>query len=153
MLQYQSESLAAVAESVRPLLQEHWDEAEAPMHGQQEYVLDVQQYTLFEELNMLHICTARDASMAVRGYAVFTLTPCYHKGGELMASLDALYLQPAMRRGLAALQLLRAAEEALRKRGVRSVQYSSPVARPCHALYRRLGAKHTESVFHKVLAQ
>ena len=43
------------------------------------------------------------------------------------------------------------AEAALAARGVALVQYSSPVSRPCDALYRRLGARATETVWHKTL--
>ena len=42
-------------------------------------------------------------------------------------------------------------EAALAVRGVSLVQYSSPASRPCHALYRRLGARPTETIWHKSL--
>jgi len=58
---------------------------------------------------------------------------------------------PWARGGLFALRLLRHAETALAARGVGLVQYSSPAARPCHALYRRLGAQPTETIWHKTL--
>ncbi len=150
-MQFQTECLDTVMHVVEELLQAHWDEVEASVHGAQEYMLDKEQYRLFESLNLLHISTARDEHHDLCGYAVFTLTPCHHKKSELLATLDALYLRPKARTGFAALQLLRAAEEALIQRGAKSVQYSSPVSKPCDALYRRLGAKHTESVYHKIL--
>ena len=80
-----------------------------------------------------------------------TLTDCPHRPGKRLAALDGLYLAPAARKGLAVLKLLRAAEAGLRERGADVVQYSSPASRPCDALYRRLGARHTESVWHKEL--
>ena len=87
----------------------------------------------------------------LQGYAAFTLTDCPHRPGKRLAALDGLYLAPAARKGLAVLKLLRAAEAGLRERGADVVQYSSPASRPCDALYRRLGARHTESVWHKEL--
>ena len=84
-------------------------------------------------------------------YAAFTLTDCPHRPGKRLAALDGLYLAPTARKGLAVLKLLRAAEAGLRERGADVVQYSSPASRPCDALYRRLGARHTESVWHKEL--
>ena len=68
-----------------------------------------------------------------------------------LAALDGLYLAPWARGGLFALRLLRHAESALAGRGVSLVQYSSPASRPCHALYRRLGAQPTETIWHKTL--
>ena len=98
-----------------------------------------------------HVVTARDSSGSLQGYAAFTLTDCPHCPGKRLAALDGLYLAPAARKGLAVLKLLRAAEAGLRERGADVVQYSSPASRPCDALYRRLGARHTESVWHKEL--
>ncbi len=82
-------------------------------------------------------------------YAAFTLVPCPHRPKTLLAALDGLYLTPEARGGFTALRLLRHAEAALGQRGVALVQYSSPASRPCDALYRRLGAHHTETVWHK----
>lgn len=70
---------------------------------------------------------------------------------ESEAALDGLYLAPAARKGLTVLRLLRTAEAGLRERGADMIQYSSPASRPCDVLYRRLGARHTESVWHKEL--
>ena len=70
----------------------------------------------------------------------------------MLAALDGLYLAPRARRGLNALTLLHSAEAALAARGASLVQYSSPASRPCGALYRRLGARETETIWHKWLA-
>ena len=70
---------------------------------------------------------------------------------KVVAALDGLYLAPAARRGFNALALLQSAEAALAARGAGILQYSSPASRPCGALYRRLGATRTETVWHKRL--
>ncbi len=149
MLLFQTENLSTVAPHVSQLLQAHWDEVEASMHGAQEYVLNGEQYEMYEQLNMLHISTARLPQGDVCGYAAFTICPCPHKQDTLLAQLDALYLIPEQRQGTQAVQLLRHAEQALQKRGVGMVQYASPASKPCDALYRRLGAKLTEHIYHK----
>lgn len=154
MLIFQDESYARVCAEAQPLARAHWDEVEAPLHGARDYTLDAERYRLLENLGMLHIVAARcsgEAGSPLAGYAAFALCPCPHRPGVLLAALDGLYLAPAWRKGFSALSLLRYAEKRLALRGVGLVQYSSPASRPCDALYRRLGAAHTETLWHKEL--
>ena len=178
MLTITTEPFSHLAHEAGLLTAAHWDEVEAPLHGQQHYTLDHERYASLERLDMLHIsaarglaggepCDATDATGAaaegvrttdatgatapLAGYAAFTLVGCPHRPQTLLAALDGLYLAPWARGGLFALRLLRHAEAALAARGVGLVQYSSPTSRPCHALYRRLGAQPTETIWHKAL--
>lgn len=149
MLSITEECFASVHAEARALTAAHWNEVEAPMHGPQNYEPDAARYTQLEALNMLHIMAARSKTGALAGYAAFCMLPCPHRPAATLAVLDGLYLAPAARRGFAALSLLRTAEKSLARRGVDLVQYSSPVSRPCDALYRRLGARCTETLWHK----
>ena len=175
MLSITTESFSHLAEQAGQLAAAHWDEVEAPLHGPQHYTLDHERYASLERLGMLHISAARgrtvdepcdategtpdeprtdaetNASAPLAGYAAFTVVACPHRPHTLLAALDGLYLAPWARGGLFALRLLRHAESALAARGVSLVQYSSPASRPCHALYRRLGAQPTETIWHKTL--
>ena len=151
MIHCRQEALDRLLPELPPLLQAHWDESEAALYGPQTYALDAERYACWERLGMLHVVTARDDSGRLRGYAAFTLTDCPHRPGRRLAALDGLYLAPAARKGLTVLHLRRTAEAGLRERGADVIQYSSPASRPCDALYRRLGARHTESVWHKEL--
>lgn len=151
MLVLRSESFAAIKNEAQPLAAAHWNEVEAPLHGQARYRIDTARYLHLEALHMLHISAARQHDKSLAGYAAFTLVPCPHRAGILLAALDGLYLAPKTRGGLTALRLLRHAEAALQQRGAGLVQYSSPASRPCDALYRRLGARHTETIWHKEL--
>ncbi len=175
MLSITTESFSHLAEEAGQLAAAHWDEVEAPLHGPQHYTLDHERYASLERLGMLHISAARGlavdepcnategtpdeprtdaetaASAPLAGYAAFTVVACPHRPHTLLAALDGLYLAPWARGGLFALRLLRHAEAALAARGVSLVQYSSPASRPCHALYRRLGAQPTETIWHKTL--
>ena len=175
MLSITTESFSHLAEQAGQLAAAHWDEVEAPLHGPQHYTLDHERYASLERLGMLHISAARgrtvdepcdategtpdeprtdaetNASAPLAGYAAFTVVACPHRPHTLLAALDGLYLAPWARGGLFALRLLRHAEAALAARGVSLVQYSSPASRPCHALYRRLGAQPTETIWHKTL--
>ena len=150
-LSFRQETVAEVADEAAALAREHWREVEAPLHGQRDYTPDRARYDSPERLGMLCITTARDGEGRLAGYAVFTLAPCPHLEGEVVAALDGLYLAPAARRGFNALALLQSAEAALAARGAGILQYSSPASRPCGALYRRLGATRTETVWHKRL--
>lgn len=151
MIRCTCEPLARLLPELPPLVRAHWDESEAALHGPQAYALDEERYACWERLGMLHVVSARDGDGALRGYAAFTLTDCPHRPGKRLAALDGLYLAPAARQGLTVLRLLRTAETTLRERGADIIQYSSPASRPCDALYRRLGARHTESLWHKEL--
>lgn len=151
MLTFQAEPLARVTEEAPALARAHWDEVEACMHGGQGYSLNLAQYQSLEQLGMLVLVAARQEDGRLCGYAAFTMLPCPHRQGVTLAALDGLYLAPQARRGLAALKLLREAENILAQRGTDLVQYSSPESRPCDALYRRLGARRTETVWHKDL--
>ena len=180
MLTITTEPFSHLAKEAAQLTAAHWDEVEAPLHGPQHYALDANRYASLERLDMLHISAARGpavaaggepcdataagtpdeahatsetgASAPLAGYAAFTLVDCPHRPQTLLAALDGLYLAPWARGGLFALRLLRHAEAALAARGVGLVQYSSPTSRPCHALYRRLGAQPTETIWHKALS-
>lgn len=165
MLTITTELFSHLAAEAEQLAAAHWDEVEAPLHGPQHYTLDHERYTSLERLGMLHISAARGlagddlnhaadataASAPLAGYAAFTVVACPHRPHTLLAALDGLYLAPWARGGLFALRLLRHAEAALAARSVGLVQYSSPTSRPCHALYRRLGAQPTETIWHKSL--
>lgn len=150
-LSFRQETVAEVAHEAAALAREHWHEVEAPLHGERDYTPDRARYDSLERLGMLSVTTARDREGRLAGYAVFTLAPCPHLEGEVVAALDGLYLAPAARRGFNAVALLRSAEAALAARGAGMLQYSSPASRPCGALYRRLGATRTETIWHKRL--
>ena len=171
MLTITTETFSQVSAEAEQLAAAHWDEVEAALHGAQRYSLDHERYASLERLGMLHISAARgiaedepcgvahaagvnaaaSPTAPLAGYAAFTLVDCPHRPQTRLAALDGLYLAPEARGGLFALRLLRHAESALAERGVGLVQYSSPASRPCHALYRRLGAQPTETIWHKTL--
>ena len=163
MLTITKEPFSHLAKEAAQLTAAHWDEVEAPLHGPQHYALDHNRYASLERLGMLHISAARGlpeadqgaasgtSSAPLAGYAAFTVVACPHRPQTMLAALDGLYLATWARGGLSALRLLRHAEAALAARGVGIMQYSSPASRPCHALYRRLGAQPTETIWNKIL--
>ena len=147
------EAFAAVKDEAAALCRAHWEETEASMYGERAGVpVNAAMFEVLEATGSLHIVTARDAAGALAGYAAFCLAPNIAMPGRVQASNLGLYLSPALREEpFAALRLLRWAEGSLRERGVFSVAYISPASRPCDALYRRLGARMTETTWHKEL--
>lgn len=143
-LSFQTERFTDVCREAEILTRAHWEETEAPMYGAREYRLDVEQYEKLDAAGMLHIITARDGGRLV-GYASFFATYNMHMGG-MLATLDGLFLDKAYR-GPAGMRLLRFAADAVRACGAVAAQFSSPASRDCGALYRRLGAGMTETVY------
>ena len=130
----------------------HWQETEEAMYGSQTAVpMTHPMYEAMEQGGVLHIVTAR-MDGALHGYAAYCLSENIHMPGRVTASALALYLSREIRTdAFAALRLLRWAEGSLRQRDVSGIGYNSPASRPCDALYRRLGAHHTETVWYKEL--
>lgn len=152
---FAQETCCQVWGEVEKLAQAHWQETEAAMYGGLHEVIDIAGFEALEASGLLHITTIRDAGR-LTGYAVFMLTAVPQMGGRTNASLVGLYLSPDVRKksgGWLALGLLRESEKMLRKRGVDGIVYNSPHSRPCDALYLRLGAKPTETVFYKSLGE
>lgn len=151
-LTFAAESYAAVRDEAAPLALAHWRETEEAMYGGQTAVpIAHSMYEAMERGGVLHIVTAR-MDGALHGYAAYCVSENISMPGRLTAAALALYLSREIRTdAFAALRLLRWAEQSLAARGVHGVGYSSPASRPCDALYRRLGAKMTETVWFKEL--
>ncbi|MCD7984886.1 MAG: GNAT family N-acetyltransferase [Desulfovibrio sp.] len=141
---FQTERFADVRHEAEALAQAHWEEVEAPLYGAREYHMDFEQYEKLDAAGLLHIVTARDGGRMV-GYASFFATYNMHLGG-MLATLDGLFLDKAYR-GAGGIKLLRFAADAVRACGAVAAQFSSPASKDCGALYRRLGAKLTETVY------
>lgn len=152
MVDFAVESYATARADAEALACAHWQETEASMYGEQSGVpITDEAFSGMESAGVLHVVTAREGG-ELAGYAVFVLAPNINMPGKVQASNLALYLAPGVRRDpFLAVKLLRWAEDSLRERGASCVAYVSPVSRPCDALFRRLGAKMTETTWHKEL--
>ena len=152
MTTFAVERFADVLPEVEPLAMTHWRETGEAMHGRTDGIpLDVPVWQGMEVSGTLHVVTARREGLLV-GYAAFCVGPNAVMPGRTQASCIALYLTENARCDPhEAMRLLRWAEESLRERGADCVSYVSQVARPCDAVYRRLGARMTETVWFKEL--
>ena len=151
-ISFAAERWADVRSELAPLSCAHWQETEEAMYGAQD-AIPVNE-TLLEALEhggALLVVTLRIAN-ALHGYAAYCSAPSLNMPGRTTAQALALYVSPLARKDkFAALRLLRTAENMLRQRGVWGLSYNSPASRPCDALYRRLGARMTETVWYKEL--
>lgn len=141
---YQKEPFASVRAQASALAEAHWNETEAGMYGARMYTINDAQYEALESQGMLHIFTARSDGALV-GYASFLSVFNMHLDG-MVATLDGLFVAKA-HRGMTGLALLRYAQSVIFDCGAVAVQYSSPASRDCGAIYRRLGAVHTETTY------
>ena len=146
------EPYSRIRAEAAPLAAAHWQETEKALYGPQTAVpMTHALYDALEQGGALHIVTARTGA-ALHGYAAYCLSENLNMPGRSTASALALYLSREARTdAFAALRLLRWAENSLRQRGIAGIGYASPPSRPCDALYRRLGAKITETVWYKEL--
>lgn len=146
------ESYSLIRDEVAPLAVAHWQETEEAMYGSQTAVpMTHPMYEAMEQGGVLHVVTAR-VDGVLHGYAAYCLSENLNMPGRVTASALALYMSREIRAdAFAALRLLRWAEDSLRQRGVSGIGYNSPASRPCDALYRRLGARITETVWYKEL--
>ena len=144
------ESYACIANEAAPLACAHWRESEAALYGRQHAVpITAASYRALEAAGALHLVTVRTEGR-LAGYLAFCVSENPVMPGTRTAVAMALYLEPALREDpFLALRLLRWGEASLRQRGVSGVGYSSPASRPCDALYRRLGARMTETLWYK----
>ena len=146
------EPYSHICGEVAPLAIAHWQETEEAMYGSQTTVpITHSMYDAMEQGGVLHVVTARMDGV-LHGYAAYCFSENLNMPGRFTASALALYLSREIRTdAFAALRLLRWAEDSLRQRGISGIGYNSPASRPCDALYRRLGAKITETVWYKEL--
>jgi GNAT superfamily N-acetyltransferase len=103
-------------------------------------------------------CVAARRDGRLVGYAVFLIGPSLHYAGRLIGDADAYFLLPSERRGPVGVALLRAAEAALRRRGVtecwaRVKLHVQPGRgrRDLRVLFARLGFRAVEILMRKRL--
>lgn len=147
------EVLAAGAED---LAQAHWEEAENDTDSIP-FDLDLDGLRSAEKAGLLKIA-ALYAGARLAGYAQFSVTTHVFHRRTLHAFNDSVYVDPA-HRGRGGLVLIREAEKMLAELGVRRVYYASKPhvlgvrgkAATLGSLLGRLGYKHAETVYSKVI--
>lgn len=110
-------------------------------------------YANMENLNMLHLVTARTESGELAGYHVSFITPHMHyKTAGAMAFTDMYFIRPEFRIGGMGAKLIAFLEKSLRERGVVKAYLSHKVAHDRGGLFKALGWQPSDVVYCKVLA-
>lgn len=148
-LAFQSERWADVEEELRPLAERHWQEM--PFDLCVPLNISSALYAELDRAGRLDIVTARADGRLV-GYFLTFLGKHPHYD-LFMGSMDVYYLEPEFRRGTAGLQLFRAMEHSLRRRGVRYVLATARLDREKNAaaVFERLGWHEARTVYEKRL--
>lgn len=150
-LRFTVEPFGYVREEIAGLMERHWRE----IGGTDAQPLDVD-WDRFEQLEaagVLYTLCARDRGGQLAGYVVHIVAPALHYRSFLQAHDDAHYLAPEYRRGLAAVRMLKAAEDMLRAAGVKAVTYHTKLraGNDRGAVFKRLGYEPVETLYRKAI--
>lgn len=146
---FQIETLAAVKNEARPLLDLHWDEIAlnkdiVPLDP------DWEAYEKIETAGFYHVVTARHDSALV-GYATFTIARNLHYRTLVVADSDIFFLLPRYRRGLAGIRLLSFAEKTLTERGVHKIVMRAKIHHDLDPVMRRMKFTPIERIYSKMV--
>lgn len=125
----------------------HWEEVATHKDKialEPDYVV----YQRMADAGQLHVTAAR-SNGELAGYVVAIVRPHLHYAHSLSAFYDLYYLAPAHRRGLNGVNLFKAAEVALRKRGVDRMFTGTKLSKDATLIFERLGWMETERLFVK----
>ena len=122
-LVFKWERFGAISHECLPLFKRHWKEI--ALH--QEHVPldpDWEKYFAYDLADILNVLTVRDDGMLV-GYVFLLVMPGHlHYVSTPWAVSDMFWLEPAYRFGWTGLKMLKEAEQGMRARGVKVLQWS-----------------------------
>ena len=149
-LAFRVELLDAVRPEMTGLIERHYEE----IRDEDTPPVDIN-WPFFEHLEAsgnLLIVTARDGEI-LAGYVFFVVAPLPHYRTHLAAHDDAHYLSPEYRNGWNGVRLIRAAEQALKEKGVSRVSFHHKNRADINrgAVFKRLGYAPVETIWSKRL--
>ena len=105
-------------------------------------------YDVLYSNDRMHVTTARNGSELV-GYAIFILTQALHYKQLSVADGDVFWLDPAHRKGMTGVKLLKKSEEFLKSKGVQKIFNKVKLHKDVGKVFERLGYTPIERVFAK----
>ena len=149
MLIYRREAFCSFRDELTPLLEKHWEEVAidkdtTPLDP------DWSGYDLLERAGMLVCVTARAEDGRLVGYTSYTLTRHMHYNLQV-ADCGPFFLDPAFRKGLAGVNLFRAAEVVLKDLGVERVVHKVKLSHDVGRIFERMGYRPIERTYVKTL--
>lgn len=149
MIVYAREKIKTIKEDIQPLIQHNYDEVELDT-DKLKLDLNWDAYHVLENINMLHIYTARTNDKLV-GYLVMITNPSMHCAKEMQACSDVIYIHPNSRKGNAGLSIIKYAEQDLMERGVSTMHIITKTHAPFDKILERSGYTFAEKVFQKYI--
>lgn len=148
MLTFQVEKLEAVRPELEPLLLAHWEEVAIE---KETVPLDINwgAYMTLDGMGLLVGITARDEGK-LAGYASYILTRHMHYNLKV-ADCGPFFLHHNYRKGLAGVNLFRAAEKILKDMGVQRVVHKVKLSHDVGRIFERMGYRPIERTYVKTL--
>jgi GNAT superfamily N-acetyltransferase len=146
---YDTSSLMAVIDEIKPLILHHWHEVE-DAYGFGKPDINYEQYKKLDEAGVMHVVTARKGGKLI-GYCVSIVMPHMHYQTRMMAMNDGLFVLPQHRKGSVGTWLIVYAENELRNYGIDVFFCHVKIAHDFGHLLERLGYECIEKNYMKVL--
>jgi hypothetical protein len=146
VITFQIEEYADVIDELLPIIKAHYYEV-TTFKDVKKLNLNHDVYKMMCEIGMLRITTARDEEGKLVGYCSWFVNKHMHYSDCLVATNDAVYLDPKNRGGMVAYKMFRYTMKDLKDRGVKIVAFHMKVQYPFRRLLKSLGAQRTEEIW------
>lgn len=150
-LTYARESLMAIKDEMAALMAAHWAEV-AHDRDTRELDPDWEAFAALDQAGQLYTLAVRSDG-ALAGYLVAIVRRHLHARKTLTAYVDAVYLSPAARRGLAGARFLRHADRALAALGAEFIYWHVKRERDFRPLLERAGYHHVEDIMGRAVTR
>jgi hypothetical protein len=149
MITFQVESMTAARPELEVFAPIHWAELgltkdDVPLD------MDWTRYALMEEMNLIHMVSARDEGKLI-GYQIALITPHLHYKSTLHAMVDLYYVKQEYRTGRTGLRLFEFAEKAYKELGVKKIITGCKTHLNHTRLFEFMGYTHSDQQFNKIL--
>ena len=147
-LSYHDEVGMGVADDIKHLFAEHYDE----LCVTKDFPLDpdYEAYQRMADSGCLRVITCRLNERAI-GYVVFIIQPHLHYKTCLTAFEDVYFVHKDYRRGRVGIRLFQYAEKALKAAGVNRIIYHTKMHMDNSRLFEYLGYLHSDQLFTKLI--
>jgi len=150
MLTYRREKISDIKEELLPLLEKHWREI-ALDQDTVKLEPDWATYDMLDASGVICLITARHYGELV-GYVAYLVVPSLHYKSLRVAENDLYWLDPVFRKGMAGVNLFRAAEVILAGEGVNKIVNKVKLHNDVGRIFERMGYTPIERVYVKTLA-
>jgi|TARA_R110000796_G_C14242824_1_gene397518 GNAT superfamily N-acetyltransferase len=146
---YSREVWGDLRDELEPMFKAHWEEIEV---NREKVKLSPNwaSYSAIEASGCLGVYTARKEGKMI-GYCVVIADTSLHHSDHIFAFNDLLYIDPAHRKGMTGMKLIKYAESDLKECGVSYLVINTKVSHPFDPLLERLGFDLIERSYSKYL--